>query len=232
MPLQIRRGTAAELAAITPAAGEPVYTTDTQKVYIGDGSTAGGIEVGGGGGFLPSRPFAKPPAGHYLTNALTSGNLQTTLLAQWRIFWVPFVAGKDWNINSIGVSVTTAVAASNCRVGVYASDNDGIPTGSPLLGTADFDCSSTGFKEDTGVSLSMTAGTQYWLAVHASHTGIGVRAVNYSSLPCLFLNPTTTSPLVGFYSNLIPYQDGLPTLPIASFIPYNYYLPIAYLGVA
>lgn len=46
MPLQIRRGTQADLNAITPAEGELVYVipaslTDTQKLYIGDGVTPG-----------------------------------------------------------------------------------------------------------------------------------------------------------------------------------------------
>jgi hypothetical protein len=39
---QIRRGTTAEIAAMIPAAGELVYSTDDKQVNIGDGSTAGG----------------------------------------------------------------------------------------------------------------------------------------------------------------------------------------------
>ena len=53
MPLQIRRGTDAErLGSFTPAEGELIYTTDTKKLYVGDGATAGGVAidtVGGGG---------------------------------------------------------------------------------------------------------------------------------------------------------------------------------------
>jgi len=45
MALQIRRGTDADRQGITPKAGEPIFTTDTKKLYIGDGSTAGGIIV-------------------------------------------------------------------------------------------------------------------------------------------------------------------------------------------
>lgn len=47
MPLQIRRGLAADRTSITPATGEPIYTTDTKRLYIGDGSTAGGVIVSG-----------------------------------------------------------------------------------------------------------------------------------------------------------------------------------------
>jgi len=49
MALKLRRGVNADRTGITPAQGEPIYTTDTKKLYIGDGTTAGGVEVGGGG---------------------------------------------------------------------------------------------------------------------------------------------------------------------------------------
>lgn len=52
MALQIRRGTNAERILITPLPGELIYVTDyltappgTNAVYVGDGSTAGGIPV-------------------------------------------------------------------------------------------------------------------------------------------------------------------------------------------
>jgi hypothetical protein len=45
MALQVRRGTAAERGTITPAVGELCYDTDTKKLYVGDGSTLGGIAV-------------------------------------------------------------------------------------------------------------------------------------------------------------------------------------------
>jgi len=50
MSLQIRRGTAAELANITPASGELIFTTDTQAVFVGNGVQLGGIPVAVGGG--------------------------------------------------------------------------------------------------------------------------------------------------------------------------------------
>lgn len=45
MPLQIRRGNNAERQQITPAAGELIYVTDTKVIYIGDGTTQGGVPV-------------------------------------------------------------------------------------------------------------------------------------------------------------------------------------------
>lgn len=47
MPLQFRRGTDSDRLTITPVVGEPVFTTDTKKIFVGDGTTVGGIEVTG-----------------------------------------------------------------------------------------------------------------------------------------------------------------------------------------
>jgi len=51
MALRLRRGTDAErlqldgVNGLLPAEGELLYTTDTKKLYVGDGATAGGIAV-------------------------------------------------------------------------------------------------------------------------------------------------------------------------------------------
>lgn len=47
MPLRLRRGTDSSRTGITPIQGEPIYTTDTKKFFIGDGTTPGGVEIGG-----------------------------------------------------------------------------------------------------------------------------------------------------------------------------------------
>jgi hypothetical protein len=45
--IQIRRGTDAErLASFVPSVGELIYATDTKKVFVGDGSTVGGVSIG------------------------------------------------------------------------------------------------------------------------------------------------------------------------------------------
>ena len=52
MAMQIRRGTNAERQLMIPLQGELIFTTDTKKLYVGDGITLGGVvvdAVGGGG---------------------------------------------------------------------------------------------------------------------------------------------------------------------------------------
>ena len=45
MALQIRRGTDAERQLIIPLQGELIFTTDTKKLYVGDGATVGGSSI-------------------------------------------------------------------------------------------------------------------------------------------------------------------------------------------
>jgi len=47
MALRLRRGSNAERLQITPAEGEIIYTTDTKKIYVGDGNRLGGNLVSG-----------------------------------------------------------------------------------------------------------------------------------------------------------------------------------------
>lgn len=44
--IQLKRGVLANRTSITPAEGEPIYTTDSNQLYIGDGTTAGGVLIG------------------------------------------------------------------------------------------------------------------------------------------------------------------------------------------
>lgn len=47
--LQIKRGTTSAVTAYTPLAGELIMDTTTKYIYVGDGTTAGGVRVGSGG---------------------------------------------------------------------------------------------------------------------------------------------------------------------------------------
>jgi hypothetical protein len=58
--VQFRYDTAANLAAATPAEGEPGWASDTKEFVVGDGSTAGGI------------PMVKKAGGQNLTGGYTA----------------------------------------------------------------------------------------------------------------------------------------------------------------
>ena len=48
MSLQLRRGTETDRLSIVPLEGEPIWQTNDNTLWMGDGSTAGGVAVGGG----------------------------------------------------------------------------------------------------------------------------------------------------------------------------------------
>lgn len=98
MALQLRRGTDAQRLALggvnTPLVGEPLFTTDTKKLFIGDGSTAGGVALG------------------YYSSVAVSG--QDTLTANNNTDVLTLVAGTNINIttNAASDSITISAAAT------------------------------------------------------------------------------------------------------------------------
>ncbi len=65
--IKFRRGTATSLAGIIPENGEPCWTTDTKNLSIGDGSTAGGIQI--------SNSLSSNGTTALVTGVLSSGSL-------------------------------------------------------------------------------------------------------------------------------------------------------------
>lgn len=68
MPLQIRRGTTAQRLSITPLPGELIYDTTTGQIFVGNGSTAGGVVTTG-----VSLEDARDAAASLLTSGVHSG---------------------------------------------------------------------------------------------------------------------------------------------------------------
>jgi len=78
MSLQIRRGTQSQLGNITPVQGELIYTTDTKQVFVGDGSTAGGIAIAVGGSGTITASLVGNVTGNIAGQTLSaSGNVLT-----------------------------------------------------------------------------------------------------------------------------------------------------------
>jgi len=110
MSLQIRRGTAAQLAVITPVIGELIYTTDTQQVYVGDGTTTGGIPVavGGSGNVTGTNLLTAGVAS--ATGNVTGGNIRTAgqVSATGNITTAGFFVGNGSSLTGITASAVDA----------------------------------------------------------------------------------------------------------------------------
>lgn len=82
MSLQFRRGLDADRTSITPLPGEPLWITDTDELYVGDGTTAGGVLItgGGGGGAPTNAKYIVQTSNGTLTAEQALGDLATGIL--------------------------------------------------------------------------------------------------------------------------------------------------------
>jgi hypothetical protein len=110
MSLQIRRGTAAQLAVITPVVGELIFTTDTKAVYVGDGTTTGGVPVavGGSGNVTGTNLLTTGVAS--ATGNVTGGNINTggRVVATGNITTSGFFVGNGSALTGITASAVDA----------------------------------------------------------------------------------------------------------------------------
>lgn len=95
--INFKRGTnASRLTTLgTPSEGEPIYTTDTKGLYIGDGSTAGGV------------PAGKPTSILQLTSTLTT-NINASATGN--------LVGWDNQDLTWGVDFSHSTSTNNSRI--------------------------------------------------------------------------------------------------------------------
>ena len=119
MALRLRRGTDAERLLITPVQGELIYTTDTKKLYIGDGTTVGGRLVEGAG--------SPDLAGLDDINVAGAINGQVLAYDTATLKWIPstpatsgtgdgVVEGSNYQINIIGYDSSIMVDTDALQV--------------------------------------------------------------------------------------------------------------------
>jgi hypothetical protein len=148
MALRLRRGTDAERLLITPAQGELIYTTDTRKLYIGDGTTVGGRIVEGSG----SPDLAN------LADVDVAGVLDGQLLAY-------NSATQKWEAVNASTSVGDGVVeGSNYRINVVGFDStvmvdtDALTINAPIIngnvyGTLTGDITGSVFGDDSSLMI-------------------------------------------------------------------------------
>ena len=150
--LQLRRDTLANIQAATPAQGELAFATDTGVLYIGDGTNAGGANIGLGA-MMPG--YA---GGRFYFPGATSPNTET--LTANTIYGSPIWILQKQSFTKLGVEITTA-AGTNGRLGVYKWAS-GVPT-ALVLDAGAISTATTGYKELTGLALTLNPGV-YGLA--------------------------------------------------------------------
>ena len=114
--IRVKRGLESNRSGQTPAEGELLYTTDEKKLYIGDGSTAGGIPVGSGS--ISNNLFALESSVDF-----TSGGAQSlgTLPANADVLRSTLIVSTPSNTTT---EVTIGDATNGAASYMSASEND------------------------------------------------------------------------------------------------------------
>lgn len=137
------------------------------------GSTGPQGETGPSGATGPAGPASAiplfyAPAGTYISTALNGSANTTAAGAANRIDLYPFVLGRAVTIDQLVAEVTTAVASSAFHLAIYSSNSDGSP--SAAIASALANSGATTGNRTPSVSVSLAAGTLYWMMVHHSST--------------------------------------------------------------
>lgn len=139
----------------------------------------------GNGGAGALGVHAKEPglvSGSYLSQQINASAFSTIAAAANRLDLFPFIPSREIVIDELAVEVTTLIAASQAKIGIYASDANGNPA-ALIAGSGNLDCSTTGAKTAAVGPLTLNAGTIYWLAIHSSSTQ------TYRGIPVAALQP-------------------------------------------
>ena len=136
MALRLRRGTDAQRALITPAEGELVYITDTNEIYVGDGTTVGGVRITGEVvnelGQLNDVDAALPQDGDVLQYDSPTGD--------WVAGELPLVDLSD--VNALGI-LDGQVLVWDATAQAF------VPANYPLAATFEGDVSGSVFADDS-----------------------------------------------------------------------------------
>lgn len=85
--------------------------------------------------------------------------------------FIPFIAPRTGDVTEIGRENTTTVVGMSDFIGIYSSDSTGsFPATLLGFGTFDTTVASTQYDTTLSATISLTAGTQYWIGFTTSST--------------------------------------------------------------
>lgn len=124
------------------------------------------------------RHFVLPPAsGDYMDQAVTGTSHTTATQSGGRLRACPFIPDRDYEIDRLGCTISTAVSGTSIIVGIYDSNADNTPKDRLL--NVQLGAGGVGGQEGT-VSLTLEAGKVYWLA-WLPEGNVGLRACTAGS---------------------------------------------------
>ncbi len=155
--IRVLRGTTAKLDAFTPEASELAHDTDTDTLWLGDGSTPHGKYIGPGSGGSPGLS----PGRYYYPNNMILGT--TSTVSAGLALYYPVCVPHRISLLSIATYINTASAGTNCRIALYSND-EGEPK-DLLVESGVISTATTGLKTYTpGAPLDLPP-AWYWTAI-------------------------------------------------------------------
>jgi hypothetical protein len=164
------------------------------------------------------QPTIKPFTGQYTAGAHFNATTMSTVAVPANAFRAyPVIFPHAITIDQIAWVVTTSAATGLMRAAIYGSNADGVPDGAALVASGEVSSSTTGTKTQA-VSYTLSAYTQYWLALWCGTASTTVRGHPIGSLPAIFFNPAATSSYVGIgITSTYSTAGAFPTLTASSF---------------
>lgn len=104
---------------------------------------------------------------YYCANLASGVALTTKALVANRIYAMPYVApDRGGTIDELEVYVTTGVAATNLRIGIYENLSEaGLYPGALLIDGGAFTSTTSSQKRTASISQALTPGELYWFSV-------------------------------------------------------------------
>ncbi len=125
--IQVRRGTDAQRSVVVFDLGEPVFTTDTKQLYIGDGSTTGGIPV-----FNNHETTYDHDA--YDTHLSNTSNPHAVTAAQVGADVAGSAAAVQSNLNTHTSDTSNPHSVTTAQIGAIPTTQKGVANGVATLG--------------------------------------------------------------------------------------------------
>lgn len=140
----------------------------------------------------PVSMFGAPVSGTFWENGMQNATAHGTLAgAANRIELSPVIFPVNFTVDQINARCTTGVAATNVKLVVYASGNDGYPAGL-IKETASLSTATTNTTQSEAWSYTFLAGRIYWVGIR--HSGAPtMRAIPVAGTPSLGIVDATAT---------------------------------------
>jgi hypothetical protein len=140
---------------------------------LGNGTTGQVLQSTTGSAPAWTTPFALCPIYSGKQRFIPYNTITTSTGVAGSVWYTPYYVGRNHTVTTITLEVTTAVAASNVRLALYA-DNNGVP-GALIESSLDISAATTGDKPYPFSTPRNLNAQVYWMAAQVSSASIGVR---------------------------------------------------------